>query len=159
MLSRSTQTGTVKSMTRSGATTTTKCQALRARGRRSAEVSEAAGVAEDGGADVAEVQEVRWEDFLYARVYRAVIKCSGCVGQIQSVDVAVDVMSSSCLFSDLKPLRRTFTTLISASKHQIRNINVTTSSKMNAFKICSFRLLEAEFTLNIKVLCLLSGAV
>lgn len=46
-------------MTRNGATTTMKCPALRVRGHRSAEGLEAAGVAEEGDEDVAEVaQEV-----------------------------------------------------------------------------------------------------
>lgn len=46
-------------MTRSGATTTMKCLALRVRGHHSAEGLEAAGGAEEGAEDVAEVvQEV-----------------------------------------------------------------------------------------------------
>lgn len=46
-------------MTRNGATTTMKCLALRVRGHHSAEGLEAAGVAEEGDEDVAEVvQEV-----------------------------------------------------------------------------------------------------
>lgn len=66
MLSLSTQTGTVKSMTRSGTTTTMKCLALRVKGHHSAEGLEAAGVAEEGDEDAAEVgQEVWWKGSLY----------------------------------------------------------------------------------------------
>lgn len=69
----STKTGTVKSMTRNGVTTTMKCLALRVRGHHSVEGLEAVGVAEEGDEDVAEVvQEVWWKDFLYTSIYRSI---------------------------------------------------------------------------------------
>lgn len=47
-----------------------KCRALRVRGHHSAEGLEAAGVAEEGDEDVAEVvQEVWWKGFPYTSSY------------------------------------------------------------------------------------------